>query len=144
MAAASGVGAVLNTPFVAIKGSRISRSRLVGLSWPVYGVALLGFALSPYYWLAVVALAVLGAAHIATASTLNTVIQLQVKEALRAKVLALYLMTLLAGMPLGAQLQGFLADVIGPRIAVGGAGVLLAATALWWVISGRTKVLNLE
>ena len=144
LAAASGVGAVLNTPFVAIKGSRISRSRLVGLSWPVYGVALLGFALSPYYWLAVVALAVLGAAHIATASTLNTVIQLQVKEALRAKVLALYLMTLLAGMPLGAQLQGFLADVIGPRIAVGGAGVLLAATALWWVISGRTKVLNLE
>ncbi|MCY3960323.1 MAG: hypothetical protein OXG34_01465 [bacterium] len=51
---------------------------------------------------------------------------------------------LLAGLPLGAQLQGFLADVIGPRIAVGGAGVLLAATALWWVISGRTKVLDLN
>ena len=143
LAAASGIGAVLNTPFVAIKGSRISRSRLVGLSWPVYGVALLGFALSPYYWLAVVALAVLGASHIATASTLNTVIQLQVEEALRAKVLALYLMTLLAGLPLGAQLQGFLADLIGPRVAVGGAGVLLAATALWWVFTGRTKVLNL-
>ncbi|WP_419848804.1 MFS transporter [Candidatus Poriferisocius sp.] len=144
LAAASGVGAVLNTPFVAIKGSQIPRSRLVGLGWPVYGLALLGFALSPYYWLAVVALAVLGASHIATASSLNTVIQLQVEEAIRAKVLALYLMTLLAGLPLGAQLQGFLADVIGPRIAVGGAGVLLAATALWWVTSGRTKVLDLN
>ncbi len=135
---------MLNTPFVAGRGSRIPRSRLVGFGWPIYGIALLGFAVSPYYWLAVVALAVLGASHIATAATLNTVIQLQVEEALRAKVLALYLITLLAGLPLGAQLQGFLADVIGPRIAVGGAGVLLAATALWWVISGRTKVLDLN
>ena len=144
LAAASGIGAILNTPFVATKGSQIPRSQLVGLGWPVYGVALLGFALSPYYWLAVVALAVLGASHIATASSLNTVIQLQVEEELRGKVLALYLMTLLAGMPLGAQLQGALADLIGPRIAVGGAGVLLAATALWWVLSGRTKVLDLN
>ena len=144
LAAATGVGAMLNTPFVAGRGSRVPRSRLVGFGWPIYGIALLGFAVSPYYWLAVVALAVLGASHIATAATLNTVIQLQVEEALRAKVLALYLITLLAGLPLGAQLQGFLADVIGPRIAVGGAGVLLAATALWWVISGRTKVLDLN
>lgn len=144
LAAATGVGAMLNTPFVAGRGSRVPRSRLVGFGWPIYGIALLGFAVSPYYWLAVVALAVLGASHIATAATLNTVIQLQVEEALRAKVLALYLITLLAGLPLGAQLQGFLADVIGPRIAVGGAGVLLAATALWWVISGRTKVLDLD
>lgn len=144
LAAATGVGAMLNTPFVAGRGSRLPRSRLVGYGWPIYGIALLGFAVSPYYWLAVVALAVLGASHIATAATLNTVIQLQVEETLRAKVLALYLITLLAGLPLGAQLQGFLADVIGPRIAVGGAGVLLAATALWWVISGRTKVLDLN
>ena len=144
LAAATGVGAMLNTPFVAGRGSRVPRSRLVGFGWPFYGITLLGFAISPYYWLAVVALAALGASHIATAATLNTVIQLQVEEALRAKVLALYLITLLAGLPLGAQLQGFLADLVGPRIAVGGAGVLLAATALWWVITGRTKVLNLE
>jgi MFS family permease len=143
LAAAAGVGAMLNTPFVAGWGTRVPRSLLVGVGWPVYGLALLGFALSPSYWLGVVALAVLGAAHIATAATLNTVIQLQVEEAMRAKVLALYLITLLAGLPLGAQLQGFLADVIGPRIAVGGAGVLLAAAALWYVVSGRTKVLNL-
>ncbi|MCY3635309.1 MAG: MFS transporter [bacterium] len=144
LAAATGVGAMLNTPFVAGRGSRVPRSLLVGFGWPIYGIALLGFALSPYYWLAVVALAALGASHIATAATLNTVIQLQVEEALRAKVLALYLITLLAGLPLGAQLQGALADLIGPRIAVGGAGVLLAATALWWVIRGRTKVLDLS
>ncbi|WP_419919110.1 MFS transporter [Candidatus Poriferisocius sp.] len=143
LAAASGVGAVLNTPLVISWGSRAPRSLLVGLAWPVYGLALLGFALSPNYWLAVVALAVVGASHIVTASTLNTVIQLQVTEELRGKVLALYLMTLLAGLPLGAQLQGALADLIGPRIAVGGAGALLAATALWWVLSGRTRVLNL-
>ncbi|WP_420435519.1 MFS transporter [Candidatus Poriferisocius sp.] len=144
LAAAGGVGAILNTPLVANWGSRVPRSRLIGLGWPVYGLALLGFALSPYYWLGVVALAVVGASHIMTAATLNTVIQMQVEEALRAKVLALYLMTLMAGLPLGAQLQGALADLIGPRVSVGGAGVLLAATALWWVITGRTKVLNLD
>lgn len=144
LAAASGVGAMLNTPFVAGRGSRVPQSRLVGIGWPIYGFALLGFALAPDYWLGVAALAVLGASHIATSATLNTVIQLQVEEELRAKVLALYLITLLAGVPLGAQLQGALADLIGPRIAVGGAGILLAATALWWVISGRTKVLNLD
>ncbi len=144
LAAASGVGAMLNTPFVTSWGSRASRSFLVSLGWPVYGLALLGFALSPHYWLAVVALAVVGAAHITTASTLNTVIQMQVEEALRAKVLALYLMTLLAGLPLGAQLQGALADLVGPRVTVGSAGILLATTALWWAISGRNQVLDLE
>ncbi|MCY4035843.1 MAG: MFS transporter, partial [bacterium] len=122
----------------------VPRGGRVGVAWPVHGLALWGFALSPHVWSAVVALAALGASHIATSSTLNTVIQLQVEEELRAKVLALYLMTLLAGLPLGAQLQGALADLIGPRIAVGGAGFLLAATALWWVISGRTEALDLN
>ncbi|MCY4272108.1 MAG: hypothetical protein OXF00_05640, partial [bacterium] len=87
---------------------------------------------------------VLGSSLIGPAAAPHTFIQLRVGEEVRAKVLALYLMTLLAGLPLGAQLQGALADLIGPRIAVGGAGFLLAATALWWVISGRTEALDLN
>ena len=51
----------------------------------------------------------------------------RVAETYRGRVLSIYLMGLLAGVPFGALLEGWLADVIGLRATIGGAGALLIA-----------------
>jgi hypothetical protein len=106
----------------------------------VYAAALVEFALAPVYWVALVALLVAGAAYLAVASTLNTTIQLQVDEAMRGRVLALYLMLLTLAMPLGSLVQGYLADVIGPRTTVAGAGMLFFVAGL--VLAAATGLLG--
>lgn len=127
---ALGVGAVLGTPLVAGRGTAVPRSRLVFIAVVAYASALVAFALAPVYAVGLLALLVAGAGYLAIASTLNTTIQLQVDEAMRGRVLALYLMLLTLAMPLGSLVQGYLADVIGPRATVAGAGVLFFAVGL--------------
>lgn len=127
LGAALGVGGVLATPFVAGRGSAVARSSLVGGALGVYGASLVLFAVSPLFPMAVVFLLVAGGGYLALASTLNTTIQVQVDEARRGKVLALYVMGLTSSYPIGSLVQGALADVVSVRLVTAGAGVALLA-----------------
>jgi MFS family permease len=130
LGAALGVGAVLGTPLVAGRGSGVRRSRLVLVAVLAYAAALIAFGLAPVYAVGLLALLVNGAGYLAIASTLNTTIQLQVDEAMRGRVLALYLMLLTLAMPVGSLVQGYLADTVGPRQTVVGAGILFFGVGL--------------
>lgn len=136
MGAALGVGAIVAAPVLAGPGSRVRRSRLARLAVLSYGTALVVFGLAPGYWFALAALLVLGAGWLTVASTLNTTIQLQVDERMRGKVLAGYLMTLTLAMPVGALVQGWAADTVGPRPTVVVAGLLFLAAAGSLVAAG--------
>lgn len=68
---------------------------------------------------------------------------------MRGKVLALYLMFLTAALPVGALVQGSLAQLVGPRVTVATAGVSFLFLCGWlrvrtgWVArmdDGRTVV----
>lgn len=123
LVAAFGVGAVLGAPFVAGRGSGIRRERLLAIAVVAFGGSVLVFALAPTYAVALGALLVTGAGYLAIASTLNTTIQVQVDDAMRGKVLSVYLMVLTLAMPIGALVQGWLTDHLGPRVTVAGAAV---------------------
>ena len=56
-------------------------------------------------------------------------IQLQVDEHMRGKVIALYLMAISTGLPVGSLVMGILYDAIGPRATEVGAGALIATAA---------------
>lgn len=137
LGAALGIGAVLSAPVIAGPGTGLARSRLTTIATMTYGSALVVFALAPGYGLAFVALLVCGGAYLAIASTLNTTIQLQVDEQMRGKVLAAYLMFLTLAMPVGALVQGVLAEAIGARATVAGAGVLFVAVTLYLAVGTR-------
>ena len=63
-----------------------------------------------------------GAAYVGVLSGLGTVVQLRAPEALRARVLSLYMVALGTVYPLGAVLQGALGDRVGLRaVTAGGA-----------------------
>ena len=142
LSASLGIGAVLGTPLIAGPGSGLSRSRLVTVALPVYGGSLMAFALAPNHWFGVVALVVAGGGYLAIASTLNTTIQLQVAENMRGKVLAFYVMGITGTAPLGSLIQGWTADVVGPRETVVTSGALFVLLA--FVLQGTGRVRHLD
>lgn len=142
LGAALGIGGVLATPFVAGRGSGMLRSTLAGRGLVIYALSLVAFALSPVFPLAVVALAFAGGAYLAVASTLNTTIQVQVAEARRGKVLALYVMGLTSSYPIGSLVQGAIADLIGVRAVTAVAGVCLVFVWLRIRSSGRFQMMD--
>jgi predicted MFS family arabinose efflux permease len=72
----------------------------------------------------------MGLAHVLTGISMNTSLQVQVSEEYRGRVISLYLMALLAGMPIGALISGRLGDVIGLRPTIAGSGALLIALTI--------------
>ena len=139
-----GVGSVAAAPFVASMGDRFKRSRVQVIALTTYGLAIVGVAVAPVFGAALGALAVMGAAHLTSASVLNTTIQLQVEESRRAKVLAVYMMALLLANPLGQLGLGQLIELIGPRPTFAISGAALTAAAVVLRVSGRLHRLDGE
>ena len=126
-----GAGAVLATPVVASIGGRVPRSQIQRAALLMYGAAVLALMAAPTFVSFLVPLMFIGAAHLTSASALNTAVQLQVDEERRAQVLSLYLMVLMSSNPLGQLVLGQLIERIGARAAFGTYGaVLLGGTAL--------------
>lgn len=144
LSACLGIGAVLGAPLLAGRAPGLHRSRLVGASLLVYALALAAFGAAPGYWVGVVCLLVAGAAYLAIASTSNTTVQLQVDEVMRGKVMAFYLMTFTAAIPIGSLVQGWTAQAIGPRQTTITAGLLLAALVTGLRVTGRLAAMDEE
>lgn len=143
LAATFGGGAVIGAIVLGSLGSVARRGRLVGGAMLVYGAAVIGFAAAPNAALAAVAGAVAGAAMLITVANLNTSVQLLVPEALRGRLIALYIMTFTGAYPIGALVQGALTDVVGVRATViGAAAVFLAVSVAVNVTPGLLSSLD--
>jgi MFS family permease len=130
-----GAGAVVGALAMSVYGDRTARSRTAMAGLVIYTSGVLLLALAPGYAIGLAAMLVMGVAYLFVSVSLNTSIQVRVAETYRGRVLSIYLMGLLAGVPFGALIEGALADVIGLRATIAGAGALLLAYTL--VMVGR-------
>jgi MFS family permease len=127
---AQGIGAVLGALAIAPLAAALGRGRvlvgeLVGLTF-----ALVAYAFAPSLALAAVALTIVGAMYIGVLSGLQTVVQLRAPDAYRGRILSFYLVALGVVYPIGALIQGPLADRFGlPLTTTVFAVTLLAALA---------------
>lgn len=137
-----GMGAVLSSPFITHMAGRVRRSRIQSTALVLYGTAISLLAVAPWFGLALAAMMIMGAAHIASASTLNTAIQLQVDERVRAKVLSVYLTSLLLASPVGQLVLGQMIEHLGARRSFGVAAAVMVSMAAGLVLSGRMKSLD--
>ncbi len=144
MLSALGTGAVLSSPLVAGVGTRFRRSQVQEVALLLYGVGIVVLASAPIYELALVGLFLMGAAHITTASTLNTAIQMQVDENVRAKVLSVYLVVLMTSNPMGQLILAQVIELTGPRETIGAAGGCLFVLAGWLRFRGHLSGLDEE
>jgi MFS family permease len=131
--AAPAVGALLMTIVLA----RHSINRHVGLrmfqSVIVFGVATVVFALSPWMWLSVLALAVLGAADTISVVIRFSLVQLATPDEMRGRVGAVNFLFINASNQLGQFESGVTAALLGtvPAAVLGGVGTV--AIALLWM-----------
>jgi MFS family permease len=138
---AGGIGSVIAAPVLLSVAPRLPRARLLAGAMATYGAAVVAVGLLPGYWEVVVALFFFGGAYLAIASTINTSIQLVVREDLRGTVIAIYLMCLTGALPIGLFLWGRAADAFGLRPTTVAAGLLLVVvTAAFW-LTGRFRVM---
>ena len=88
-------------------------------------------ALAPTLTMAVIALALTGAASVTFAAGVNSTLQLEVAPDMRGRVMALYSVVFLGSTPIGGPLAGWVAEVADPR-----AGLMLGAVAAFAAAGG--------
>jgi len=116
------------------------RLRIITLAAIGFGLATLAAALAPSYWTFAGVLVVVGLSSLTMMTSANAYVQTTTKPAMRGRVMALYMAIFAGGTPIGAPLVGFIANVAGPRWALGVAsasGFAAAAVVIGWMIVAR-------
>ena len=137
LSSAQGIGGILVAPMVAATAGRGLRSRIQFVSLLGYGFAIVLFALAPKFWVGFLALLLIGGVHLVSATNLNSVVQLQVDDEVRGRVMALYLMGVLGIMPFANLFLGILISTFGPRPVSAISGALLCVAGFFLYTTGR-------
>jgi len=95
-----------------------------------YGAVEVLAGLMPSYWTFFAVLIPFGFFTLTFSTSANTTVQLTAADNMRGRVMALYLLVLMGGTPIGAPLIGWIAQVFGPRWSLIVGGVASAAAAV--------------
>jgi predicted MFS family arabinose efflux permease len=121
--AAMGVGALASAATIALAGHRMVRGRVMIDSSIAYGLALVVFAVSPWFSLSMVAMVVAGLCHVHANALVSTIVQSHSPPAYRGRTMALYNMSQMLSTA-GSMLIGLLALALGSRGAVAAMGIV--------------------
>lgn len=132
LAAGMGIGAATTAIWFSIRPMTVNVG--VKMLWAVvvFGVAILTFGLSRYFWLSFGALIIAGGADMVSVYVRQSLIQLHTPDAMRGRVSAVSQLTISASNELGEFESGLLASLLGPvgAVVVGGVGAI-TVTLIW-------------
>ena len=137
------IGSVTGALLAARRGR--PRLRLIFIAAGGFGVASALAALAPNAVFFGLALVPCGLFALTLITSANGYVQSTTEAVMRGRVMSLYMAIFMGGTPIGAPLVGWVANVGGPRWAVGVAalaGVSAAVVGLAWII--RAKQLRLR
>jgi MFS family permease len=128
-----GVGALMGGLMLASIGGYVVRGKLVTLGSFVMPLGLLFFAGVRWLPLSLLALAVIGWGHLVFVNSSNALVQLQVSDELRGRVMSIFTLAFFGLMPIGSLLAGSAAERIGEplTVAIGASVPLLFAAFVW-------------
>jgi MFS family permease len=142
LASAFGVGAILGAVILGrLDGSRLP-SAILAVGLVVYAGFAIVLGLAPTFAAGLVALGGVGAGFLMVIATNNSCIQHLSSDAMRGRVLGIWLTSFGLFNPLGVLMQGVLADAIGIRWVLAIDGVLLALFLLWSIATHRLRHLD--
>jgi MFS family permease len=139
--AANGIGSLTGTIAVALLSNVRHRGRIVVLGVGCFALCLIGFALSSNVVLSFVLMLLLGLCTSTYATFNDTLVQLNVDDAYRGRVMSVY--TMLWGLtPIGGLQVGWLSHRIGVQqaLAINGVIILCYMVFLWT----RTPVRHID
>lgn len=123
---ASGIGALIGALILARLGDFRGKGVFLLTSAFVFSFALIVFALSKSYFLSLAALAFIGASSVTSVALVNTVLQTNVPDRFRGRVMSVFMITFAGVMPFGNLIAGSLAQVFGVAVAVAAGGAVCA------------------
>jgi MFS family permease len=129
---ASGLGALAGALWLTTRKSVVGLGRVILINTVVFGLGLIGFALSTWLAVSLVFMTIAGFGMMVQMASTNTVIQTIVDEAKRGRVMSFYTMSFLGTAPFGSLWAGWLSTRIGAPHTVLLSGVLCIGTAGWF------------
>jgi MFS family permease len=143
--AAPSVGAFLATVTSGWTGRVHRHGRAITIAAALWGLAIVGFGLAPWLWLALLGLAAAGAADMVSGIFRMTMWNRTIPDHLRGRLASIEMLSYTSGPLLGNAETGVAASLVGVRAAVVSGGVLcivaVAATAAalpaFWAYDAR-------
>jgi MFS family permease len=135
---AAGVGALLGALTLTMRKGLSGLGTWVALAAGTFGVSLILFSFSHWFWISAVLLLPVGFSLMVQMASSNTLIQSMVPDRLRGRVMAVYSMMFMGMAPIGAILAGAVAHKFSAPLAVASGGVLamVAALVFWFQLPG--------
>ncbi|MBC7462241.1 MAG: MFS transporter [Thermoleophilia bacterium] len=125
--AAPSAGALLGIAFLGLFRNVQREGRAVLLAVAAWGLCITLFAVSPFFWMALVFLAIAGAADMVSAVFRQTILLTIVPDELRGRMSAVHIMVVTGGPPVGDMLSGGAGSLIGVRQSSLGGGIACIA-----------------
>ena len=130
--ASSGTGALFGTVMLAMRKSVVGLGRRIAIATAMLGSALIAFGFSRWMWLSMLILLVVGFGMMQQMASSNTILQTNVEDEKRGRVMSFYSVALQGMAPFGSLMGGTLAARIGAPRTVMVSGVLCLAGSLWF------------
>ncbi|WP_233593039.1 MFS transporter [Candidatus Pantoea deserta] len=130
MLGAVGIGAIGGALLLPRLRSKTGADALLLLAAAINALVMLGLALTPPQWLALVMMLALGGGWIIALTTLNGVAQAVLPDWVRGRGLAVYLMVFNGALASGSLLWGLVAQQVGVIVTLVAAAAALIASAL--------------
>jgi len=132
-----GIGAIVGAFVLARRESPRGLGRIVGRATGLFGIALVLFALSDWFVLSMVILALVGCGMVTALAGTNTLLQTLTSDAMRGRVMSLHGMMFIGMSPFGAFLAGAGAARFGAPAVVAAGGMVCIAGAVYFLRSIR-------
>lgn len=134
LSAASGIGALIGALGLATRQSVLGLGNAIWISASLFGLGLVGFALSTNLWLSIATMVLVGFGMMVAMAASNTILQTIVDEDKRGRVMSYYSMAFLGMTPFGSLFAGSLAGWIGAANTVLIGGIACLAGAIFFAL----------
>jgi predicted MFS family arabinose efflux permease len=139
-----GVGSVVGALFVAGSSYAAKKGRLALMLQLVFACTLVAFGFSRHITSSLVIAFLAGAAIVGVISLYSSLVQLSTSDAMRGRVMSIFMLAFRGGMPLGNLLAGFVAQRWSISTALEVNGIALAVVALIFIVRGTDLDAGLE
>lgn len=138
LTSAMGVGAMISSLWVTQRGRTDGLARIATHSLLLAMAALIVFAYSPRFEIAVLCMAAVGLQYSLFATCIQVIIQTIADEHMRGRVLAVYGMLWIGMAAFGALATGALSEILGLRLPIALDGAAIFLVWLWAVRSQKS------
>ena len=139
---ANGLGTLIGTLLVAYLANQARRGRQLNLFNLLFPLALLAFAASRSYPLSLFFIALVGINFIPQLSLANMLIQDNIEDRVRGRVMSVYTLLIFGTAPIGSYIAGALGEWLGAPMAIviSAAAMIVVAVAVRVAVPGMTKL----